>query len=138
MFDTIGLMASNMKGTLAHLSIKMELCQVNVTLMDGINAVLLLVFIPILDLIIVPLLRHSLINPSILKRLGLGSFLAFATVFSMFITHVIGDQTARVTTCMFIDYKPHSAVIDVDVYWLLVPIFIGTLAEVFIYIPGMI
>lgn len=130
-------MASNMKGTLAHLSIRMDLCQVDITLMDGINAALLLVFIPILDLFIVPLLRHSLFNPSILKRLGLGSFLAFVTVFLMFIIQAVGDQTGRVMTCMFNDYEPHGAVLDVDVYWLLVPILIGTITEVFIYIPGM-
>lgn len=140
MFDTIGVMAYNMRGTLANLSFKTDLCQTDISLLDGINAATLLLFIPILDLLIVPLLRHSAFNPSILKRLGFGSFLDFLTVLSIFIFHVTGSQTTSVMTCdVFSNQESHiqTAMIDLNVYWLLIPIFIGTMAEIFIYIPGI-
>lgn len=126
-------MASNMPGTLASLSINTDLCEINIPLLSAINALLLVVLIPLLDLLIVPLLRHILMNPSIMCRLGLGSFLAFVTNVIILVIHLVGDVNARV--CIF-----HTIVstlkMDINVYWILMPVILLTIAELFIYIPG--
>ena len=131
-FDTIGLMADNMSGTLASLTIDTNLCEVDISLLNATNALVLIALIPLLDLLVVPMLRHAFLNPSITCRLGIGSLLAFVAAFSIFMIHLEGDLSLPL--CIFTNVLPLK--MDIDVYWILLPTLLLTVAEVFIYIPG--
>ena len=132
MFDTIGLMAGNMSGAFAVLTINTNFCEVDISLLNATNSLVLIALIPLLDLLIVPILRHAFINPSILCRLGIGSVLAFVAAFSIFMIQLEGD--VRFPICIFTNVLPLE--MDINVYWILVPTVVLTVAEVFIYIPG--
>ena len=133
-------MSSHMTGSLAELNLSTELCHFSITLIDSIRAVLLFTFIPILDLILVPFLRYTTINPSILKRLSIGATLAVLSVSILFLLEAIGSYSATAASdamCMFnADEQPPSE-LGVDVYWLLLPIITTTVGEIFINIPGI-
>ena len=132
------MMSNHMAGSLAELKISTELCQVYITLSDSISAFLLLTLIPFLDLILVPFLRYTTVNPSILKRLSIGATLAMFSVFILFLLEAVGSHgtTAGDATCVFnADEQPRSQ-LNVDVYWLLLPLILVTVAEIFIYIPS--
>ncbi len=133
--DTIELMASNMRGTLISLVINTNLCQVNISLLNATNALIVTVLIPVLDLLVVPLLRYTLINPTIMKRLGFGSILVFGTVLTVFVIHSVGNVHSRL--CIFHSVDS-SLKMDVSVYWILAPVMILAISEVFVYIPGMV
>lgn len=122
-----------MNGQLVSLTINTDLCQVNISLLSTANAFILTMFIPVLDLFVVPLLRYTFINPSIMKRLGFGSFLAFGTALSIFVMHMVGNLHSKLCIFRFID---SSLKMDVNVYWIFVPVVLLTISEVFIYIPG--
>ncbi len=128
-------MAFNMNGTFPSVTINTDLCHVNISLLSATNALILAILIPILDLFVVPLLRYVLINPSIMKRLGFGSFLAFGTALSIFVLHTVGNVQSRL--CIF-QFNDSSLKMDVNIFWILVPVVILTISEVFIYIPGKV
>ena len=128
-----------MTGSLAELKLSTEPCNFSITLMDSIRAVLLYALIPILDLILVPFLRYTTINPSILKRLGIGATLAMLSVLILFLLEAIGSYsitTAGDATCMFNAEEQPPSQLGVDVYWLLLPIITVTVGEIFINIPS--
>lgn len=128
-------MSNHMTGSLAKLNLNTELCHSSITLIDGVCAVLLFTFIPILDLVLVPFLRYITINPSILKRLSIGATLAVLSVSILFLLEAIGSHSSD-AMCMFnADEQPQSQ-LGVDVYWLLLPIITVTVGEIFINIPG--
>lgn len=135
----IRLMSGHMVGSLAQLKISTELCQVYITLSDSISAILLLSFIPFLDLILVPFLRYTTINPSILKRLSFGATLATLSVFILFLFEAIGSHNGIPgdESCMFSADDELPSQLSVNVYWLLLPLITVTAAEIFIYIPSM-
>ncbi len=130
-----------MSGSLAQLNAGTEMWNIKISLSDSMTAALLLTLIPFLDLILVPFLRYTTVNPSILKRLGIGAALAVLSVFILFLMEVMGSYgegvSERDTVCMFsVDERP-PARLAVDVYWLLPSLLIVTVAEIFIFIPSM-
>ena len=142
-FGAIGVMSHHMSGSLAQLNIGTAVCHVNIALSDSISAALLLTLIPLLDLILVPFLRYTTINPSILKRLGFGTALAVMSMFSLFLIEVVGSYNKGVMSgegdavCMFSEDETQLARLAVNVYWLLPSLLIVTIAEIFIFIPSM-
>ena len=126
-------MAANMRGTLASFTINTDPCQVNISLLNAMNGLILVIFIPILDLAVVPLLRHTFVNPTIMWRLGFGSFFALVTALCMFVIHSVGNVNSRLCILRAIGSPLRM---DISVYWILLPVVILTIAEVFIYIPG--
>ena len=132
-------MSSHMTGSLPHLKTGTEMCHIDITLSNSMSVVLLLMLIPLLDLILVPFLRYTTVNPSILKRLSIGATLAVLSVFILFLFEAVGsyeDMTGD-ATCMFNGEEQPPARLGVDVYWLLLPLIIMTVAEILIYIPSM-
>ena len=140
-FGAIGVMSNHMSGSLAQLKVGLtEMCHIDIPLSDSISAVLLLTLIPFLDLIIVPFLRYTTVNPSILKRLSIGATLAVLSLFILFLIEAVssyGDASGG-AMCMFNADKKPPARMSVDVYWLLLPLLIMTVAEIFIFIPSML
>ena len=134
-FGAVGFMVSHMTGTLFSIDLHTRFCEVQLNLDDGINAIVLLTFIPLLDLLLVPFLRNS--NPTILKRLGFGAALASVSLVSLCLMEAIGthQQSEEGGVCMFDTSKDGMGQLEMDAYWTLLPIVTVTLAEVFIYIP---
>ena len=135
-------MSNHMSGYLAQLSAGTEICHINIALSDSISAALLLTLIPFLDLILVPFLRYTTINPSILKRLGFGAALAVMSMFILFLIEVVGSYDKDVSgggdaACIFNEDESPLARLAADVYWLLPSLLIMTVAEIFIFIPSM-
>lgn len=131
-FGTMGLLVAHMNNTIASIDFQTALCGVEFTLTDGISAILLLTFIPFLDLLAVPFLRHR--NPSILKRLGIGATLAFLSMLTVFLMEGIGKHTPGDRVCMFNTEEPGK--LEVNAHWVVLPLAIVTLAEIYIYIPS--
>ena len=131
-------MSSHMTGSLAQLKTGTEMCHINIALSDSLSAVLLLTLIPFLDLILVPFLRYTTINPSILKRLSIGATLAVLSIFILFLIEAVGSYEVATgdAACMFNADERPPAQLDVDVYWLLLPLITITIAEIFIFIPS--
>lgn len=134
-------MSSHMTGSLAQLKLSTELCLTDVTLSDSVSAVLILTLIPLLDLVLIPFLRYATVNPSILKRLSIGATLAMLSVFILFLIEAIGSHSggtdAGDAVCMF-SANEQPTQLGVNVYWLILPIIIVTVAEILIYIPSML
>lgn len=129
-------MSTHMSGALPQLKTDTGLCHAYITLPDIVHAVFLLMLIPMVDLVLVPLLRCATVNPSILKWLSFGTVLAVLSVFSLFVFQAVNSHhdASNDSTCMFNEQAPSQ--LGMDVYWLLVPVFIATAAEIFINIPG--
>lgn len=127
-----------MAGTELSLSFQAEFCRVQFKLADGINAFVLLAFIPLLDLIVMPLLQNC--SPSILKRLGLGTMLALASLLALCLMEGVGSHHAGregvKEVCMFDADGVGEEQLKINIYWTLLPVITVTLAEVFIYIPS--
>ena len=108
-------------------------------MIDSLRSLLHFTFIPILDLLLVPFLRYTTINPSILKRLSIGATLAVLSMLILFLLEAIGSYSTTAAgdaMCMFkADEQPPSQ-LSVDVYWLLLPIITTTVGEILINIPG--
>ena len=134
-------MSSHMSGSLAQLNIGTEMCHIDIALSDSIHAVLLLMLIPFLDLILVPFLRYTTVNPSILKQLSIGATLAVLSMFVLFLIEAVGSYDTGMSgvdaACMFSADEKLTARLAVDVYWLLLPLLIVTVAEIFIFVPSM-
>lgn len=124
-----------MQGSLASFEVHWTICEVGFTITDAISALLLLTIIPILDLLIVPFLQSSF--PSILGRLGFGASLALLSLLSLFTIEGIGGHSLGDQVCMFNTVAEEEARghLEVNVYWIFLPLTLVTLAEVFIYIP---
>lgn len=133
------MMSNHMSGSLAQLNVGTEMCHIDIALSDCISAVLLLTLIPLLDLVLVPFLRYTTVNPSILKRLSIGATLAVLSVFILFLIEAVGSYEGVTgdAVCMFNAEEKPPAQLAVDVYWLLLPLIIMTVAEIFIFIPSM-
>ena len=142
-FGAIEVMSHHMSGSLAQLNIGTAVCHVNIALSDSISAALLLTLIPLLDLILVPFLRYTTVNPSILKRLGFGAALAVMSMFILFLIEVMGSYDKGVMSgggdaaCMFSEDQRPPVQLAVNIYWLLPSLLIVTVAEIFIFIPSM-
>ena len=130
---TIGIMADHMNGTIAAVNMETKLCGVELTVTDGISAAVLLTLIPLLDLIVVPLLGYA--NPGILKRLGLGASLAFLSMLTLLLMEGIGKHTSGDQVCMFNVAESAQGKLEISVYWVILPLLIVIVAEIFIYIP---
>lgn len=130
----MGLMASHMNMNLATLKLRTSVCGIEVTITDGINALLILTFIPLLDLLLVPMLRNC--YATILKRLGIGATLAFMSVLVLFFFEGIGPHASGDQMCMFNAGSRETGQLHISVYWILLPLVMVTFAELFIYIPS--
>ena len=133
-FGSVGMMAGHMDMTLATLKLRAGVCGVEVTVMDGINALLILTIIPLLDLLVVPLLRNC--YATILQRLGLGASLAFLSMLVLFLFEALGSHSSGDQICMFNASTRERDQLHISVYWILLPLVMVTLAEIFIYIPS--
>ena len=124
-----------MNSTIASVEFKSAICGVDFMLTDSISALLLVTFIPILDLLVVPLLRH--LNPSILKRLGTGATLAFLSILTLFLLETFGRHTPGDRVCMFnMEESAAGNVLQVNAYWVVLPLAVVTLAEICICVPS--
>lgn len=131
-------MSDHMTGSLARLKTGTEMCHIEISLTDSVSAALLLVLVPVIDLALVPFLRYITINPSILKRLSFGATLASLGMLALFLIEAMGSYVGNTgdATCVFNADKQPPAQLAVNVYWLVLPIVIMTVAEIFIYIPS--
>ena len=127
-------MAGHMDMTLATLKLRTGVCGVEVTVTDGINALLILTIIPLLDLLVVPLLRNC--YATILQRLGVGASLAFLSILVLFLFEAFGSHSSGDQMCMFNSSTRERDQLHISVYWILLPLIMVTLAEIFIYIPS--
>ena len=127
-------MASHMDMNLATLKLRTTVCGIEVTITDGINALLILTIIPLLDLLIVPMLRNC--YATILKRLGIGATLAFLSMLVLFLFEAAGTHSRGTQTCMFNKESREMGQLHISVYWILLPLVMVAFAELFIYIPS--
>lgn len=135
MFGSVGVMAGHMDMNLATLKLRTDVCGIEVTVMDSINAILILTIIPLLDLVLVPMLRNC--YATILKRLGAGATLAFISILVLFLFEAIGSHaSSEEEVCMFHSSTRERGQLNISVYWILLPLVTVTLAEIFIYIPS--
>ena len=127
-------MASHMRMSLATLKLRTEVCGIEVTVTDVINALLILTIIPLLDLVLVPALHNC--YATILKRLGVGATLAFLSISVLFLFEAVGTHASGDQTCMFHASTREQGQLHISVYWILLPLVLVTIAEIFIYIPS--
>ena len=119
---------------IATLKLQTSICDINITSTDGINAILILTLIPLLDLLLVPMLSHC--YATILKRLGVGATLAFLSILVLFLFEAIGSHATGDEVCMFNASSQEQGQLHINVYWIILPLVLVTLAELFIYIPS--
>ena len=145
-------MAGHMDMSLATFKLRTDVCGIEVTITDAINAILLLTIIPLLDLVLVPMLRNFYVT--ILKRLGVGATIAFLSILVLFLFEAVGPHTNSGSgsdgggggggggggsggqVCMFDASSREQGQLHISVYWILLPLVLVTLAEIFIYIPS--
>ena len=136
-FGTIHLVQGHMEDDLPQISTYWQSCTFEISTLSAINAILLLALIPVLDLLMVPLLRHAMIHPSILKRLGVGGIFTLLGMLSLLTLEGLGDRSfsGGSNTCMFgKDTSQESN--GMSGYWLILPMVLVTLAQIMIYIPS--
>lgn len=137
-YGTINLMESHMKGNISRLALHWKVCDFRVSVLSASHPVLLLILIPVFDLLLVPLLRHAMLYPTILKRLGIGATFMLLSVLSMLALEGVGGRyySGDSDVCMFNDdaYQERN---EMSSYWLFLPMILATIAEIFIYIPGI-
>lgn len=140
-YNTLNLMESHMKGNISRLAIHWKVCNFEISVLSASRPALLLILIPVLDLLLVPLLRHAMLHPTILKRLGIGSMCTILSVFSVLALEGVGDRyySAESDICMF-NHRMYGRQgrNETSSYWLFLPMILATIAEIFIYIPGMV
>ena len=134
----VGLMESHMKNSTSSLVVHWKVCDLKISAIKALGPVVLLTLIPILDLFVVPLLHHAMLHPTILKRLGIGATWTLLSVLSMLALEVIGDRHYRVGNdmCMIANHYAYHEINQMSSYWLILPVILTTIAEIFIYIPG--
>lgn len=114
-------------------------CGFTISVLALINPIVLLVLLPLLDLLVIPFLRHIMLHPSILKRLGIGSLFILLSTLSLLMLEGIQDQVFTVESSGACVLSQHVEVEEgsaMSSYWLILPEFLITLAEIFIFIPG--
>ena len=128
-------MAAHMNSTLATAQIGTWLCEVEFTITAGVNALVILVLIPVLDLLVIPLLRN--LNLTILRRIGFGASLTFISLLMLLLLEGTGKHSSG-EVCMFRAEEDLEAEgeLEVNVYWVLLPLVTVTVAELLVYIPG--
>lgn len=127
-------MAGHMHGSLPTLQMHTDLCGVEISVTDGINALLILTIIPLLDLLLVPMLQNC--YATILKRLGVGATLAFLSILVLFMFEAFGSHTSGNLMCMFNTSTREPDQLHISIYWIILPLVLVTLAEIFIFIPS--
>lgn len=137
--NTLSLIQTHMSD-IAQLDVHWNNCGLEVSLLNALNVILLLVLIPFLDLVVIPILRHMMLQPSILKCLGLGGVLIFTSVLSVFtlegvVEHYSSSSEAR-DGCMFASEGISEEMETLSGYWLIIPMVLVTLAEILLYVPS--
>lgn len=134
-YDTVGWMEGHMKNSTSNLVIHWKVCDFKISALTALSPVLLLTLIPVLDLLVIPLLHHAMLHPTILKRLGIGAMWTLLSVLSVLALEAIGDRNYGVEsdTCMMVYNQGRN---KMSSYWLILPVTLVTIAEIFIYIPG--
>lgn len=127
-------MEGHMHSSLPTLQIHSEVCEIQVSVTDGINALLILTIIPLLDLLLVPMFQNC--YATILKRLGVGATLAFLSILVLFLFEAFGSHDTGNVMCMFNASTREPGQLHISVYWILLPLVLVTLAEIFIFIPS--
>ena len=133
-FGSVGVMAGHMDLSLVTMKTKTEVCDIEVTIADSISAILILTLIPLLDLLLVPMLRNC--YATILKRLGAGATLAFLSIVVLFLFEAFGSHTSSAGEEICMLRSSEQGQLHINVYWILLPLVMVTLAEIFIYIPS--
>jgi hypothetical protein len=136
--NTTSLMDGHMKGNISSLVFQWEVCNFKVSILSASSPALLLFLVPVLDLLVVPVLRHAMLHPTILKRLGVGAVWTLLSVLSALTLEGVGHkyQSDVREVCMF-DRHALQGWNEMSSYWLFLPMVLTTVAEIFIYIPGM-
>ena len=132
------LMQDHMDGGIPHIDIHDSICSLQVPTLYAMNSVLLLLLVPLTDLIATPFLRHIMLHPSILKRLGIGGICVLLSMLSLLTLNGIGDcyfSTAS-DVCIFNSHLSSQESTTISAYWLVVPMILATLGEILIYIPS--
>ena len=121
------------------LAIHREICDFELFPLASLNPLLVLVLVPILDLLVTPVLRYVMLHPSILKRLGLGAVCTLLSTLSLLALEGVGEEYFNMmgNACM-LSKDSASERGSISSYWLVLPIVLISLAEVFIYIPGRV
>lgn len=130
-----------MESNISSFTVAWKICDLKISVLSITKPVLLLMLIPALDLFMVPTLRHAMLHPTILKRLGIGAICMLLSVISLLVLEGISDQYLSVgarDNCIFDEHAASKELKSkMSPYWLFLPVTIGTVAEVFIYIPGI-
>ena len=126
-------MATHMDSALATERLETQICEMDFTIMAGVNALVILVLIPLLDLVVIPLLQN--LNLSILRRIGVGTFLTFISLLVLLLLEGAGRHSSD-DVCMFRMGEELEGKLKVNVYWVLLPLVTVTVAELLVYIPG--
>ena len=114
-------------------------CGLEMSWLNALNIMLLLLLIPILDFVVVPLLRHMVLQPSILKCLGMGGIFTFLSVLSLFTLEGVNDHyfiSKEASDICVLASNEDSQDVALNGYWLLLPILFVTLAEILIFVPS--
>ena len=137
--NTLSLTQSHMADVL-QLAVQWKNCGLKVSLLNSLNVILLLLLLPLLDLVVIPILRHILLQPSILKCLGLGVVLTFTSVLSLFALEGVVDHYSSSSKsydeCMFAIEGDSEERETLSGYWLFLPMVLATLAEILLYVPS--
>ena len=133
-------MQNHLRDDVPSLIIHGSVCDFKIYPLTSLNPALVLVLVPVLDLVVSPVLRYLMLHPSILKRLGLGTICTLLGTLSLLALEVIGERYFNMegVACMFSKLTESEVQADISSYWLILPIVLVTLAEIFIYIPGII
>lgn len=126
-----------MADDIPQLTMHWKNCGLEVSFLNVLNVILLLVLVPLLDLVVIPILRHMMLQPSILRCLGLGGILTFMSVLSVFALEGITDHYSKSSDsqCMFATEGVSKERAEVSGYWLFLPVVLVTLAEILLYVP---
>ena len=136
-YNTISLVTNHYNDDVKSLVLHWGVCDFRLSALSAINPTILLLLLPILDLLIVPLLRHIMFHPSILKRLGIGAFCILMSALSLLALEGIRDQVFTENGSGGVINKQEEEVDNqISSYWLILPETLITLAEIFVYIPG--
>lgn len=121
------------------LSVHWNECILEVSSLSVICIALTLLLLPMLDLIIVPFLRHLMLHPSILKCVGIGGILTLLSAVAMFVLQGVVDRASTATEeqCIFANSEPSYGNSEhVNMYWMFLPVILHTMAQVMLYVPS--
>ncbi len=122
-----------------QLSIYEGQCNIDVSSLSVLYIGLTLVLLPLLDLLIVPMLRHLMCHPSILKCVGIGGALTVLSATSMFALQGVVDRSSTDTEeqCIFADSEESvESSGDISIYWIFLPVIIQAISQVMLYVPS--